>query len=255
MISTHAAALTDALRSNTLIEPLDDAVLPDQAAAYAIQSDFLAALNEPISGWKIGATNAGSQKMMGLPGPFFGPMPRRFCVNHGTAVPMPAGIIGAEIELAFRLATDLPRRSEAYTLEEIQAAISGAYLAIEVIGLRQEGEGVPNGRRAIADLGANCVFAHSNSAIEGLTRKLSADPASVTARCLIDGIEKGAGDAAIVLGNPLAALQWLASHGPGLTSGQWISTGTITGMAPISAPCHVVGDFGDLGQVRLDIVA
>lgn len=255
MTSQHAAALADALRINTCIEPLGDRVVPDLSAAYAVQRDLIEVLGEPIAGWKVGATNAKSQQLMGLSGPFYGPMPKRFCVADGGTAALPAGVVGAEIEIAFHLADDLPKVNNDYVIDDMMAAISGVHLAIEVIGLRQIWQGVPEGRHAIADLGANCIFAHTSSPIVGLADKLLNNPASVTARCLVDGVEKGAGDATGVLGNPLQSLLWLANNGPGLLANQWVSTGTVTGLAPISGPCDVVGDFSELGQVRLSISA
>ena len=85
--------------------------------------------------------------------------------------------------------------------------------------------------------------------------KLSSDPKQVTARCLVDGEQTGQGDASLVLGNPFSALLWLANEGPGLAAGDWISTGTLTGLAPLTAAASVVGDFGELGQVRLSLSA
>ena len=209
----------------------------------------------PMAGWKIGATNAKSQEMMQLSGPFYGPMPADACVASDSAKAMPPGAIGAEIEIAFKLVADLPKRTDEYELGDVSAAIEGVYPAIEIIGLRQIWQGVPEGRHAIADLGANCIFAHSLQPVPNLAGILASDPVSIQARCLIDGDERGNGDASLVLGNPLEALRWLANNGPGLSAGQWISTGTMTGLAPISAPCTILGDFGEFGQVRLSLTA
>lgn len=255
MDNSHAMKLATALADNALIEPLGEAVLPDLDAAYELQTAFIDALAAPLGGWKIGATNPKSQSLMGLDRPFYGPMPERFCVTSGASFMLPAGSVGAEIELAFRLSANLPKRQAGYGIDESVNAIGGAYGAIEVIGLRQKWQGVPEGRHAVADLGANCIFAHAASPFENLIPILKNNPSALTARCLVNGEETGKGDATLVLGSPLLALQWLADNGPGLRAGDWISTGTMTGLTPVKQACEIVGDFGGLGQVRLMITA
>ena len=55
------------------------------------------------------------------------------------------------------------------------------------------------------------------------------------------------------LGSPLAALKWLADYGPGLRAGQWVSTGSLTGLTALAGPCAVIGDFGPLGRVAAQL--
>ena len=81
------------------------------------------------------------------------------------------------------------------------------------------------------------------------------DLAAVTARCLLDGVEVARGTADLVLGSPLLALAWLTRQGVALRGGDWISTGSITGITPLHPAAHVVGDFGPLGRVELMVAA
>lgn len=247
--TAYARELARCWRQNDVMPPVEASDLPDQAAAYALQAAFVEALGEPLAGWKIGATNEKSQSLMQLPGPFYGPMPQGAVRAAGAATILPKGALGAEIEIAFRLGSDLPRREVPYGPDELRAAIASAHPAIEIIGLRQVWDGVPGGVWAIADLGANVLFAagEANAALVDL-------PADqVGARCLVNDEQTGAGDATMVLGSPLQALAWLADHGPGLMAGQWISTGTMTGLAKLTDSASVVGDFGALGRVQLDL--
>ena len=79
------------------------------------------------------------------------------------------------------------------------------------------------------------------------------DLATIQARCLVDGEEKWVGTANIVYGGPLKSLLWLANNGSGLRAGEWVSTGTITGLAPVKAGNRVIGDFGRFGTVEVTV--
>jgi 2-keto-4-pentenoate hydratase len=235
--------LAHARRANQLVPPLADEEVPDLAAAYAVQQEAIAAWRLEPAGWKIGATSSAVQTRLGLDGPFYGPLFAPACHPSGIALTRPVGLRGVEVEVAFRLGRDLPRRQEGYTLDEAIEAAAGVFLALEILATRQEGP--LEGLRAVADFGLNHAFVHG-PAIEGW-RDL--DLPAVHASLLIDGQRRAHGEAAVVMGGPLIALAWLATHGPGLRAGQWVSTGTLTGLEPLAGPCEIVGDFGPLGRV------
>ena len=239
--------LAHARRANQLIAALTEDEVPDIAAAYAVQRAAIAAWPQEPIGWKIGATSAEVQGRLKAPGPFYGPIFAAHSHPSGTAVAGAAGLRGVEVELAFRLGRDLPARNGGWSVEEVADAMAGLYLALEFVATRQEG-GL-EGRRAIADFGLNHAFVHG-PAVEGW-RDL--DLAAIHAAVLVDGHKRAEGDAAVVLGSPLKALAWLADNGPGLRAGQWISTGTLTGLLALPEPCVVTGDFGRLGQVSAQL--
>ncbi|HMR30650.1 MAG TPA: fumarylacetoacetate hydrolase family protein [Geminicoccaceae bacterium] len=238
--------LAHARRADQLIPALTEDEVPDIAAAYAVQRAAVAAWTQEPIGWKIGATSADTQGRLKVSGPFYGPIFAAHSHPSGTAVPGAAGLRGVEVELAFRLGRDLPAGT-AYEPAEVAEAAAGLYLALEFVATRQEG-GL-EGRRAIADFGLNHAFVHG-AAVEGW-RDL--DLAAIHAAVLVDGHKRAEGDAAVVLGSPLEALAWLAKNGPGLRAGQWISTGTLTGLLALPEPCTVTGDFGPLGRVTAQL--
>lgn len=238
--------LVHARRANQLIPALTAEEVPDLAAAYEVQRAAVAAWTQEPIGWKIGATSADTQARLKLAGPFYGPMFAAHSHPSGTAVAGAAGLRGVEVELAFRLGRDLPAGAS-YELAEVAEAAAGLYLALEFVASRQEG--TLEGLRAIADFGLNHAFVHG-AAVEGW-RDL--DLAAIHAAVLVDGQKRAEGDAAVVLGSPLKALAWLANNGPGLRAGEWISTGTLTGLLPLPEPCTVTGDFGPLGQVSAQL--
>ncbi|MCB2011179.1 MAG: fumarylacetoacetate hydrolase family protein [Geminicoccaceae bacterium] len=245
---TAARALADAFRSRSLVDPPEEAALAD---GYAVQRLAVEAAGGDIAGWKIGATNEKACALLKTDGPFYGPIMASANVSGEANVAAPPGLAAAEIELAFRLAADLPRRAESYTIDELRAAIASAHPAIELIGVRQKLAGPLTAARAIPDFGGNVLFT-AGAAIDGWQDVAACE---IAACCLVNGEEKNAGTADIVLGDPLESLRWLADNGPGLRAGQWISTGTITGVTPVRAGDSVTGDFGVRGSIsiRLDV--
>jgi len=239
--------LAHARRANRLVPALSEDEVPDLGAAYAVQRAAVAAWPQDPIGWKIGATSADTQNRLKLAAPFYGPIFAAHSHPSGSAVPGATGLRGVEIELAFRLGRDLPARDGGWSAAEVADAAAGLYLALEFVATRQEG-GL-EGRRAVADYGLNHAFVHG-PAVEGWRELGLAD---IRASLLVDGERRAEGSAAVVLGSPLAALQWLADNGPGLQAGQWVSTGTLTGLTALPGPCAVVGDFGRLGQVAAQL--
>jgi 2-keto-4-pentenoate hydratase len=238
-------ALAHARRAGALTAQLTGAVVADDAAAYEVQDAATKALDQPLDGWKIGATATAGQIAMGRKGPFIGPMPKPDTHANGGTLPVRPGTRGVEIEVAFKLKSALPRREAAYGQDEVKAAIESMHAAIEVVAVRQETPPAPTSQHLIADFGGNGGFV-AGPAIAGWEKL---DLAAVTAICLVDGEEKGKGEGSLALGSPLKALTWLADNGPGLKAGDWISTGTLTGLAPVKAGSVVAGELVGLGKV------
>ena len=69
-----------------------------------------------------------------------------------------------------------------------------------------------------------------------------------------NGRERRRGSAGAALGHPTAPVLWLANElsrrGIGLVAGQYVSTGTLTGMLRPKPGETFVADFGPLGQVE-----
>jgi len=74
-------------------------------------------------------------------------------------------------------------------------------------------------------------------------------------RLLIEGVQKAKGTGAAVLGHPLNALIWFVNQqnkrGLGLRAGEVVTTGTCTGLVPVSAGQTAIADFGALGPVSV----
>lgn len=240
-------ALAEARRGGRQVAPPWRAAPASLEEAYALQRVAIAALGGRLAGWKIGATGREHQARLGTDRPFFGPIPETDLAGNGAVLPARAGMRGVECEIAFRLGGDLPRRPAPYDREEVRAAVASLHPAFEVVGTRIAGDGLPDARIAAADFGLNMAFV-PGPAVEGWQ---ALDLAAIEARCLVDGEEKARGRGELVLGDPLEALTWLANRGPGLEAGQWVSSGTLTGITPVAAGVEALGDFGPLGRVAV----
>lgn len=248
--------LTEAWRMGMTLRELPLKCRPRNAAeAYRLQDLLTAELGVPVGGWKIGCTSLAARRIMKARGPFAGRVlaPRIFA----SGVTLPAAgyrMRGLEGEFAFRLARDLPRRARAYTRAEIRDAVAALLPAIEVIDSRFTDWLKVNLPSVVADQGANGALV-LGAPVKGWRR---IDLTKQTARMIVNGKLVGAGTGADCMGDPLAALVWVANllrRRGGLKAGQVISTGTCTSFHRADPGDAVVADFGRVGKVRLNFSA
>jgi 2-keto-4-pentenoate hydratase len=250
-----AQQLSDARLSGTSIDPKSVKGPADIAAAYALQDAVEIAIASMIRGWKLGATNEVSQKILGTPGPFFGPILNLAIFESGDTVPSPAPFLpGVEGEIVLHLGKDLPAREAGYTLEDVTDAVSGISAGVEIAGSRFDNAmGDAKSLLLIADGGANVAFINGDVRSDWRSIDLESIPVSMT----VNGEETGAGKSSNALGNPLNALLWLANEfslqGRSLEAGMFITTGTITGFARVKSGDKVRAEFGPLGAIEITI--
>lgn len=253
-IESLGAALAKAKREGGMI-PAPAGWPPSPIDAEAIRERAIAAMGEPVTGWKIGATSPEAQKMLQCDGPVYGPLFQSATFASGEAIPLTAGTLGAECEFAFRIAADQPAGQAGHDRETITALVQSCHPAIEIVGRRVASDGFPPVSAALADFGMNVAFIHGPA----IPDDRSVDLAAAPVRGLVDGEETNAGHGRNVLGHPLNALAWLANalaeRGDGLKAGDWVTTGTCLGVVPVKAGSTVTGDFGDLGAVRVEFRA
>ena len=139
--------------------------------------------------------------------------------------------------------------------EALSEHITAAYVAVELIGRRTGGTGLPSLFAAIADFGGNSGF------IKGPAIKnwQAADLPAVTVTALTNGTETNRGAGAAVMGHPLNSILWLQSklrlQGKGLRAGEWVSTGTCLGVIAVVPDATVTADFAGCGQVSYRLAA
>ncbi len=240
-------------------------VIPRQAAdglasvemAYGVQREITSLAGLSRLGWKVAVTSKAAQQLLGTEVPATAPMFVDHCFESPAEVAVFAGQdASVEGEFAFRFGRDLPPRETAYGRAEVLAAVAALVPAIEVVGCRFAGGFNALGAvRLVADMAANTAW------LKGPERKdwRGVDLRSHTLRLHRGGETVAEGVGANVLGDPLNVLEWTANHlsalGDGIKAGEVVSTGTCTGVTPVTAGETLVADFGELGRVEVRVVA
>ena len=139
-------------------------------------------------------------------------------------------------------------------MDEVTAAIEYVCPAFELVGFRVEGGFDTAGLMLIPDGAANLAVVHGDPVAKWAQADLSDHPLRVE----VNGVEVATGSSKLLLwGNPLGAVAWLASQpnlqDRGLRQGDYIITGTCSGLIPVKAGDRAEADFGILGKVALSI--
>ncbi len=242
-----AKQLADARNSHEQIDPTPYDTIATLAEAYQLQARATESYPSVRIGYKVGATNEGAQKLFGCNAPFYGPMFEKDRVAPGANLSLRPGVLGGEAEFAFLCGTDFPTDQE-LNINDLPSYIESCHIAVEIVGRRTEGEGLPSLHCAVADYGANVAF------IEGpaIENWRSMDLAQVAVSAKTNDSETNSGTGAAVLGHPLNALLWmhnaLKETGQGLKAGEWVSTGTCLGViAPVAGSVEI--EFSGCGTI------
>ena len=251
-----ADVLYKAARTRTPIPPLTD-THPDMtvADAYAIQSalcERLLADGDRVVGYKLGLTSAPMQQMFGVNEPDFAPVLASGVVDDGAAVDC-GRFIQPKAEAEIALVLDRPLAGPGVTTLEAARAVAGAVAAIEIVDSRIEDWKIklPD---TIADMA-------SSGAVVLASRVVPLDEIDVRLVGMAvtrNGQLAGTGAGAAALGNPVAAVAWLANtlapYGVTLEAGRFVMTGALHAAFP-AAPGDVVrAEFDRLGSVTVRMV-
>jgi 2-keto-4-pentenoate hydratase len=240
-----ADMLLDARRTNIPIVDLPVDVRPASLEeAYFVQ-DRLAWAYEAIGGWKVGAPTADAT-------PMFAPMPLAWMSCSGCQMKgMTHRFRGLEAEIAFLLGADLPPRETPYTRDEVVAAIASCHPAIEVIesGLVDPTQAAK--LSMVADLQMHGGFVFGDAVPDWQSIDFSKESVSVA----VDGAVRVERTGSNTSGDLTRLLPWLANEGTarteGLKKGDWITTGSWTGLTQASPGSSVEVVFSTAGPVRL----
>ncbi len=222
-ISQIAGALLEARREGQPAS-LDSAALEaiTHEQAWSAQQTVIDTLGGTVAGWKVAVTPDGTT----IAAPIAGPL----LFVDGAALPKGIyGIGGQESEVGFRIGTTLPAKAE-NSREEVSAAIAGACAAAEILSSR-----LPNGFNSpLTALLADCL---GNAALvvgETTSDWQDLDFASIPLALSIGGSEAVRKDGGHVTGDPLGMVVALANHlgarGMPLEAGQYVITGSYTGV-------------------------
>lgn len=215
----------------------------DYASAMRVQRDVARALGATVAGWKVGFSPDG----VAVAGPLYASV-----VQPGPAsVPLPERGFIVEIELAFRLARDLPRKP--YTRDEILNAIDEALIGVELIaGRRGEPPAVPY-LAFLADNIGNAGYVTGAS-----TRGFRALDLKALPMCFnVDQELVQQGRGGHPQGDPVEPLRAYASQPNdelgGLRKGQVITTGSLTKPLRLDRVARIEASLEAVGRVVCDL--
>ncbi|WP_431283959.1 2-keto-4-pentenoate hydratase [Humitalea sp. 24SJ18S-53] len=251
-MSDAASLILQARRARRMLAPLEALAPNTPAEGYAIQVALAGLMGDvPPAGFKIGATTAQMQAYLGLTGPAAGFVSAAGLHASGARLRFADFVNpGVECEIALRLGRDIAPAP--CTIEQATAAIAEVFAGIEIVERRYDD---------FLALGAPTLIADQVFHAAGVTGAPAPGWPGIAlkaarGRMLVDGVERGAGVGADLLGDPLAALAWLADSGAahgfgGLRAGQIVFLGSVTPPIWLDGPCTVKVAFDLLGEVQL----
>lgn len=246
-LSDLATQLANARGSQQQIDPKPYDAITSLDDAYKLQALAAEAYPSKQIGWKVGATNEGAQKLFGCDAPFYGPMFEQEVLQPSAELTLRDGVLGGEAEFAFVCGSDFPT-DKILSVEDLPALIKSCHIAVEIVGRRTAGKGLPSLNCAVADFGAHVAFI-PGPAIDNWK---ALDLAAVEVKANTNDEETNRGTGAAVLGHPFNSLLWmhneLVKAGSGLKADEWVSTGTCLGV--IAAVAGTVDiEFADCGNI------
>ncbi|MEW1643743.1 fumarylacetoacetate hydrolase family protein [Streptomyces sp. NPDC091219] len=250
-VAEAVVRLTRAARERRPCPPVRDVLgASDISLAYAVQQRVVAdriAAGARVVGRKIGLTSEAVQRQVGVERPDFGVLLADMDVSALPAVP--SGRLlqpRVEAEIAFVLAADLD--DDGLDIERVRSAVAYAVAALEIVDSRVAGWDIAI-TDTVADNASSGLFVLGGRQV-GLT---AFEPRDVTMRLYADGQLASAGDGTACLGDPLAALLWLArtarEFGDPLRAGQTVLSGALGPLVPTPPGTTVRAELTGLGTV------
>lgn len=253
-IHAAAAILWRHWQQSTRLDELPAHCRPaTRAEGYAIQAEIAKLSGQNIVGWKIAATSKAGQQHIRVDGPIAGPLLAARAREHGARIALAGNNMKvAEAEFAFRMGSDLPKRAEDYSVDEVLAAVATLHPAIEIPDSRYEDFTRVGAAQLIADVACGCWFVIGPE-VRADWRARDLVQHGVTA--YRNGALAGQGSGANVLGDPRSGLTWIANelctYGAGLRAGDLVMTGTCLTPVPVLAGDSFKADFAALGVLEV----
>jgi len=245
-----AARLARAARDRRPCAPVRDILgATDISLAYAVQQRIAGdrlADGARVVGRKIGLTSPSVQRQVGVDRPDFGVLFEDMDVTELPAVPSERLLQPkVEAEIAFVLASDL---DDDLDIERVRSAVGYAVAALEIVDSRVADWDIAI-TDTVADNASSGLFVLGRDRVE-----LEAfEPRDVTMRLYADGEPASEGNGAACLGDPLAALLWLArtarEFGDPLRAGQVVLSGALGPLVPTPPGVTVRAEMSGLGSV------
>lgn len=248
-ITAASDALLSARASMTAFDATSHSSQPSELVdVYAIQA-AVAAARGPVGGWKVGAPSPQAQAT-------FAPLAHAgICTTGSRLTDDGRRLRGIEVEVAYRLAADLPPKSTPYTLGEVTDAIDAAMAVIEVVESRLLDREKAGAMWMLADNQSHgeLIVGQPVSSWQELSLAEIAVRLTFDDDVIVDRACRNAG------GQPLDMVVKLANlcgtHCGGLLAGQLVTTGSLMGLVFAPTNALVSATVGDLGSVSLQFGA
>ncbi len=238
-----ARAFVTARHDGSALPDFPGAIPATLADAYRVQDAAIRLADGRIAGWKVGKIAPPVDGIDRLAGPIFADS----IVTAGDTPPaMPVfgdGFAAAEAEFLLRIGTTPDPAKTDYTIEEATALIDAVHVGIEVASSPFPGINSHGPTATVSDFGNNNGLVIGPAADGWRTADVDAWPVTLT----INGEEIGRATTATMLDGPFGAARFLLEHlarrGIAMEAGQWISSGAVTGVHPVSPGDTVVAGF------------
>lgn len=222
------------------------------ADAYAVQDRALALHGGEVAGWKVGKINPPIAGVDRLAGPIFAHQVEQD--DPAPAMPVYAGgFAAAEAEFLLRIGTAPDPAQTEFTMDEARALVDAVHVGIEIASSPYPRINADGALVTVSDFGNNNGLVVGRAIDEWRDTDLNHWPVELW----INDKRIGAGIAADMLDGPFGAVRFLAGHlasrGIPLTPGQWISTGAVTGVHPVSPGDRVEARFDAAYTLRCSI--
>ncbi len=240
-------------RSRNQLVPQLSRIFPalDLEDAYGVQDLWVlarAATGSRAIGYKVGLTTRGMQQALQACEPDYGRILDDAVFTAGERIPA-ARFLQPRIEVEVAFVMDADLHGAQISVDDVLRATRAIFPALEIVDRRTE---LP---RTITDTIAD------NAAFGGLVLgSEQIDPAHTDLRWIAatmarNGVIEETGVSAAVLGNPAAAVAWLAvrlaSAGCGLEKGQIVLSGAFMRSIEVAAGDDVLADYGPFGKLRV----
>ena len=240
-IDTAARLLATARRSGDRLDalPVEPATIVE---AHVIQDRVTVLLGEQVAAYKANAPAKDEPTRAPIYAPTIHPSPARIDAEETPD-------FGVEGEIAFRFTRDLGPRSSPYTRTEVATSIE-ACAAIEVVSSRFRDPARCSSLAKLADCISNGAFVPGACNPEWANLDLN----RLHGTLLVNGASVADQVGGHPSGDPLGvavALVNLMRNGPGIRAGQYVTTGSCTGLRFLSSGDRCEVAFERLGRAEL----
>ncbi|HEY9305772.1 MAG TPA: fumarylacetoacetate hydrolase family protein [Mycobacterium sp.] len=224
----------------------------DINGAYAIQRVNLTRRlrdGRTLVGHKIGLTSEPMQSLLGVDEPDFGYILDDMVLTNGTAAAATRFCAPrVEPEVAFLLKR--PLRGPGVTIEEVHAATEAVAVALEVVDSR-----IAHWKLTLPDTVADNASSGAVVLGDWVPFSVDVDLPGTRASLWLNGTEIDSGAGTAVMGDPAAAVAWLANalapFATEILPGQFIISGAYTSAAFVHPGDNAVATISGLGTVSL----